>query len=69
VSVGEVDSVCGKLASFGLVVRLDQPNNQNVMAAVGNAYLLLPRGLELVTYIRKAMQPNGTSPSEASGTL
>jgi hypothetical protein len=52
-SVGEVGSVCGKLASFGLVVRLDQPNNQNVMAAVGDAYLLLPKGVEFVTYIRK----------------
>lgn len=53
ISEGELDSVCGKLQSFGLMVRLDQPNTTNVMAVVLNDYILLMRGLRFVEYIRE----------------
>ena len=53
-SKNDVDSSCGKLQSLGLLMRLEQPNNQNSFAPVSNKYLLLYRGLRFVTAVRES---------------
>lgn len=50
----ELDSVFSKLESYGLVARIPPPNNLNIMADFQNRYVLLKKGMRLVSLIRQA---------------
>lgn len=50
----EADSVFSKLESYGLVVRIPPPNNQNIWADFQNRYVLLAKGVRFVTLIYEA---------------
>jgi hypothetical protein len=52
----EIDSVFSKLESYGLVARLAQPNNLNIVADFQNRYVLLKKGLPFATLIREAVR-------------
>ena len=47
-----LDSVFGKLASYGLVAPVPPPNNLTVMADFQNRYVLLPKGLHFYKLIQ-----------------
>jgi len=49
----EIDSVCSKLESFGLVTSVPGNNTLNVMADVQNRYVLLPKGLRFAELIKR----------------
>jgi hypothetical protein len=49
----EIDSVCSKLESFGLVASVPGNNTLNVMADVQNRYVLLPQGLRFAELIKQ----------------
>jgi chemotaxis protein histidine kinase CheA len=51
---GELDSVFGKLESFGLVTRLAPPNNLNIMADYQNRYALLKKGLDFIKFVQRS---------------
>jgi hypothetical protein len=50
---GELDIVFSKLESFGLVTRLAQPNNLNIMADFQNRYALLGKGLDFIKFVHR----------------
>lgn len=50
--IPEIDSVFGKLESYGLVSRIAPPNNINIMAGYQNRYVLLPKGVRFVSLIK-----------------
>lgn len=50
----EIDSVCSKLESFGLVASIPGNNTLNVMADIQNRYVLLPKGLRFASLISEA---------------
>lgn len=52
-SESDVESSCSKLASFGLVARLDLPPNQNALTPLHNGYELLQKGRRFVTFVRQ----------------
>jgi hypothetical protein len=54
----ELDSVFGKLESYGLVSHLAPPNNLNIMADIQNRYALLMKGLRFVDLIQGANREN-----------
>lgn len=58
VSEGEMDSICAKLQSFGLVVRMEEVQSQNVSTVVRNDWMLLQRGFDFVQAI-KAKEARG----------
>jgi len=49
----EIDSVCSKLESFGLVASIPGNNTFNVMADIQNRYVLLPKGLRFAELIKR----------------
>jgi hypothetical protein len=49
----EIDSVCSKLESFGLVGSVPGNNTFNVMADIQNRYVLLPKGLRFSELIKQ----------------
>ena len=53
----EIDSVCSKLGSFGLVASIPGNNTLNVMADQQNRYVLLPKGLRFAELIKRVDQP------------
>jgi hypothetical protein len=50
----ELDSAFSKLESYGLVVRIAPPNNQNLLADFQNRYLLLKKGARFAKLAREA---------------
>jgi hypothetical protein len=50
----ELDSVFGKLESYGLVSHLAPPNNLNIMADIQNRYALLMKGVRFIDLIQEA---------------
>jgi hypothetical protein len=55
-SDSDVESVCSKLASFGLLARLDIPPNQNMTTSMHNGYELLQKGKAFLQFIRSEAQ-------------
>jgi hypothetical protein len=49
----EIDSVCSKLESFGLVASFPGNNTSTVMADIQNRYVLLPKGLRFTELIKQ----------------
>jgi hypothetical protein len=49
----EVESICCKLQSFGLVSSLDLSRRRGTAASQKNGYEILQKGLDFVAYIRK----------------
>jgi hypothetical protein len=58
IDAGQLDGSCGKLQSLALIMRLDRPNNINVLAPIANKYLLLSRGVQFVNAIRERASVN-----------
>jgi hypothetical protein len=50
---GEIDTVFGKLESFGLAVRLAPPNNLTINADFQNRYALLREGLDFARFAQQ----------------
>jgi hypothetical protein len=48
---GNLESICSKLESFGLVSRIAPNNSLNIMADFQNRFALLHKGLRFVTFI------------------
>ena len=57
-SDSDVESVCSKLASFGLIARLDIPSNQNIQTNVHNGYELLQKALTFLRFVRSRSDQN-----------
>jgi len=52
----DVESVCSKLASFGLLARLDIPPNQNMTTSMHNGYELLQKGKAFIRFIHSGAE-------------
>lgn len=52
IGVTNVDSVCDKLASLGLLRRIDQPSSQNDLGPIANDFVLSQRAIDFVKCIR-----------------
>ncbi|MBN8730356.1 MAG: hypothetical protein J0L64_07450 [Acidobacteria bacterium] len=50
--VADVDSVCDKLSSLGLLRRLDQPSNNNDLGPIASDFVLSRRAVDFVKSIR-----------------
>ena len=59
----EIDSVFGKLESFGLVTGLAPPNDLNVTADFQHRYALLKRGARFIKCIRSSASMNQDLPT------
>jgi hypothetical protein len=53
---GEIDSVCAKLESFGLVTKTER--NVNLISDNPTPYALLQKGLDFINYIKSAVPSN-----------
>ncbi|PYU23563.1 MAG: hypothetical protein DMG32_15960, partial [Acidobacteria bacterium] len=58
---GDLESVCAKLQSYGLVTRVERNNSK--LPPNENPYALLPKGRDFVRYIKGVTKEQATGPA------